>query len=83
MQLKNEEGNPLADIRVNNSYVVGPGSTDLSGKPYEVVNDAEIIDGPIWLVTWIQGQHQHAAADGPPAEVDGGALLCSLEEHFT
>lgn len=169
IQLKDEQGKVLCDVKVHNGYVVAPGSIHPSGKRYEVVNDAEIADAPNWLVTWLKEQNQHAEADElqhgtsetkvqeggrdnflfkqacklravgmsksnalaallninenrcqppihnsvvqqkiesaysyelsthtatveeaiqkadvtPPPEVDGGALLCSLEEHFT
>ena len=63
IQLKGEQGNVLGDVKVHNGYVVGPGSIHPSGKPYAVVNDAEIIDAPDWLVTWIKEQHEHVEAD--------------------
>jgi putative DNA primase/helicase len=62
-QLKNKQSIVLCDVKVQNSYVVAPGSIHPSGKRYEVVNDAEITDAPDWLVTWIREQHQHAEAD--------------------
>jgi putative DNA primase/helicase len=63
IQLKGEQGNVLCDAKVHNGYVVAPGSIHPSGKRYEVVNDAGIVEAPNWLVTWIKQQHQHAEAD--------------------
>jgi hypothetical protein len=169
LQLKNELGTVLCDVKIHNGYVVAPGSIHPSGKRYEIVHEGEIMPAPDWLVTWIKEQHQHAECDEqqhstseakikaggrdnflfkqacrlrdtglprpdaltallsinqtrcepplsefivgqkiesafkgkpgtstatieepaqkadvtPPPEVDGGALLCSLEEHFT
>jgi putative DNA primase/helicase len=63
IQLKDEQGNVLCDVKVHNGYVVGPGSIHPTGARYEVVNDAEITDAPNWLVSWIKAQHEHAEAD--------------------
>jgi putative DNA primase/helicase len=63
IQLKDEQGNVLCDVKVHNGYVVGPGSIHPTGARYEVVNDAEITDAPNWLVSWIKEQHEHAEAD--------------------
>ena len=63
VQLKDEHGSVLCDVKVHNGYVVGPGSIHPSGKRYEVVNAAEIREAPSWLVTWIRQRHEHAEAD--------------------
>ena len=63
IQLKGLQGNVLCDVKVHNGYVIGPGSIHPSGKQYQVVNDAGIIEAPEWLVTWIKQQHQHSEAD--------------------
>ena len=63
IQLKNEQGNVLGDVKVHNGYVVAPGSIHPSGKRYEVANATEIVEAPDWLVTWIKQKHQHAEAD--------------------
>jgi putative DNA primase/helicase len=63
IQLKDEQGIVLGDVKVHNSYVVGPGSIHPSGKSYEVVNKSDIVEAPDWLVTWIKQQHQHSEAD--------------------
>jgi hypothetical protein len=63
IQLKDEQGKVLCDVKVRNGYVVGPGSIHESGKRYEVVNDGGIIEAPDWLVAWITQQHEHAEAD--------------------
>jgi Bifunctional DNA primase/polymerase, N-terminal/Primase C terminal 1 (PriCT-1) len=60
IQLKDNQGNVLGDVKVNNGYVVGPGSIHPSGKRYELVNDAEIVDAPDWLVAWIKKQQRQS-----------------------
>jgi len=60
IQLKDNQGNVLGDVKVNNGYVVAPGSTHPSGKPYELVNDAEIAEAPEWLVAWIKKQQRQS-----------------------
>lgn len=43
--------------RVNNQYVVAPGSIHpLSGKPYEIVSTAQICEAPQWLIDWLISQ---------------------------
>jgi hypothetical protein len=59
IQLKDEQGKVLCDVKVHNGYVVGPGSFHPSGNRYEVVNDTDIMEAPHWLVTWIKEQHKH------------------------
>src|ERR1700693_5207909 len=63
IQLKDEQGNVLCDVKVHNGYVVAPGSIHPSGKRYEIVHEGEIMPAPDWLVIWIKEQHQHAEAD--------------------
>src|SRR5258708_1005651 len=43
----------LWTARVDDRYVVGPGSihADTNG-PYEVINDASIVEAPQWLIDW-------------------------------
>jgi putative DNA primase/helicase len=71
IQLKDEHGTLLGDVKVNNGYVVGPGSIHPSGKLYEVVNNSEIVEAPDSLVTWIKEQHEHAMADEQHAGMSG------------
>jgi putative DNA primase/helicase len=70
IQLKDKTGNVRCDIKVHNSYVVAPGSIHPCGKPYEVLNNADIVEAPDWLVTWIKTQHQHAEADQEQADLN-------------
>lgn len=43
--------------RVDNQYVVGPGSWHpLSGRQYEVLSNAEIVPAPDWLITYLLTQ---------------------------
>lgn len=44
----------LFDAQVNNKYVVGPGSIHPSGSVYTLVDDAEIVEAPSWLIKWIK-----------------------------
>jgi putative DNA primase/helicase len=41
---------------VNNKYVVAPGSIHPSGATYELVDNAEIVPAPDWLIDWIKQQ---------------------------
>jgi hypothetical protein len=41
-------------VRVNNEYVVSPGSWHpTSGRQYEVVSTHDIVEAPEWLIEWI------------------------------
>jgi hypothetical protein len=43
--------------RVNNQYVVSPGSIHPdTGEPYTIVSNAEIIEAPDWLIDWLISQ---------------------------
>lgn len=51
------EGKELWSARVNNAYVVAPGSFHpTSGRRYEVIRDTEIVPAPDWLVQWCCSQ---------------------------
>jgi hypothetical protein len=72
-QGKDAEGKESWSARVDNRYVVAPNSTHPStGKPYTVVNDAEIVPSPDWLVQWCrknavsETSRVNASPDGPP-----------------
>jgi putative DNA primase/helicase len=82
IQLKDEQGNVLCDVKVHNGYVVGPGSIHPTGTRYEVVNDTEIIDAPDWLVTWIKEQHQHAEADAQQHGTSEGKIQEGGRDNF-
>jgi Bifunctional DNA primase/polymerase, N-terminal/Primase C terminal 1 (PriCT-1) len=44
-------------VRVHNQYVLGPNSVHpITGLPYQIVEDAPIVECPQWLVDWIQSQ---------------------------
>ena len=60
IQLKDSQSNVLGDVKVHNGYVVAPGSIHPSGRLYELVNDAEIVDAPDWLVAWIKKQQRQS-----------------------
>ncbi len=72
-QGKDAEGKEAWSARVDNRYVVAPGSIHpTTGKAYAVVNDAEIVPAPDWLVGWItkntvsETGRVNASLDGPP-----------------
>jgi Bifunctional DNA primase/polymerase, N-terminal/AAA domain len=75
-QGKDDEGKEAWSARVDNRYVVGPQSYHpTSGKQYEVISDAPIIDAPDWLIEWClkhnatgeaQRERVNASQDGPP-----------------
>jgi len=62
----------LFDAQVKNKYVVAPGSIHPSGKRYEVLNDAEIVEAPDWLLAWIKKQRRKS--DKVKAEPQAGEL---------
>jgi hypothetical protein len=71
-QGKDEDGETWS-ARVDNRYVVSPGSIHpKTGKTYDVVNDAEIVPAPDWLVEWClknavcEAGRVNASPDGPP-----------------
>lgn len=44
-------------VRVNREFVVGPGSIHpISGQPYEILKDVDIIPAPVWLIEWLIAQ---------------------------
>lgn len=50
-------------VRVNNEYVVSPGSWHpTSGRQYEVVSTHGIVEAPEWLIEWIIRQRIDGAA---------------------
>lgn len=70
-QAKDERGE-LWSARVNDRYVVAPGSMHpTSGKKYEVLLDADIAPAPDWLIDWCKNQigsesiPLSASIDGP------------------
>ena len=53
LQGKDENGKETWSARVDNRYVVAPGSYHpTSGKKYETLRDIPIISAPDWLVQW-------------------------------
>jgi len=51
------EGKELWSARVNNAYVVAPGSYHpTSGRRYELLRDSEIVPAPDWLINWCVSQ---------------------------
>jgi hypothetical protein len=52
-----QDGKEACSVRLNNAYVVGPGSIHPdTQKCYEIVQDIEIADGPVWLIEWAAQQ---------------------------
>src|SRR5882762_518183 len=49
-QGKDADGKEAWSARVDNRYVVGPGSIHPNGGMYEVLKDAAIVDAPQWLI---------------------------------
>lgn len=50
-QAKDEHGE-LWSARVDDRYVIGPGSVHPSGSVYEVLKDVEIVEAPQWLIDY-------------------------------
>lgn len=64
-QGKDAESKELWSARVDNRYVVAPGSYHpSSGKRYEVLRDSEIVPAPLWLVQWCVANHKSAGKTG-------------------
>lgn len=57
----------LFDLKANNAYVVGPGSTiAINGetKQYTIFRDAPIADFPDWLGEWVEKNSERPKASG-------------------
>jgi Bifunctional DNA primase/polymerase, N-terminal/Primase C terminal 1 (PriCT-1) len=53
VQGKDENGKEAWSARVDNRYVVAPGSYHpTSGKRYETLRDVPIVEAPSWLIQW-------------------------------
>jgi hypothetical protein len=72
-QGKDDEGHEAWSARVDHRYVVAPGSFHpTSGRQYELLNPAEIVPAPDWLVQWcvkeasLEKKKINASPDGPP-----------------
>jgi len=66
VQGKDSEGKESWSARVDNRYVVAPGSFHpTSGRRYEILRDTEIIPAPDWLVEWCVSNTKAAAAATP------------------
>lgn len=63
-QAKDSNGKELWSARVDNRYVVAPGSFHPSGHRYEIVQDVPIIPAPDWLVQWCSS-NKTADIDAP------------------
>ncbi len=63
VQGKDSEGKESWSARVDNRYVVAPGSYHpTSGRRYEILRDAEIVSAPDWLVQWCVANAKAAVA---------------------
>jgi hypothetical protein len=57
--------------RVNNQYVVGPGSWHPdSGQQYRVIKEASIVEAPDWLIDWCISQKLTEKVDKPVQKVE-------------
>jgi hypothetical protein len=60
---QSDEHGELWSARVDDRYVVGPGSIHPdTGTPYEVINDAAIVEAPQWLIDWCVAQTEDKPA---------------------
>ena len=77
-------------IRVNNEYVVAPGSIHpATGLPYTIVEDAPMVECPDWLIGWILSQRVAATertvesgATGPILSGSRNSALASIAGKF-
>ena len=69
-------------VRVNNEYVVAPGSIHpATGLPYTIVEDAPIVECPDWLIEWILSQR--VATTGRPVETSDAQSIISGSRNST
>lgn len=64
--------------RMDRQYCVSAGSLHpLTGKPYEIVSTAEIIEAPPWLVKWLESQKIDKGSSGPTENIkkDSNGLI--------
>lgn len=77
-------------VRVHNEYVLSPGSIHpVTGRPYQIFDDAAIVPAPRWLIDWLDANRPSLKArvstDGEPFIVrEGGRdnFLASSAGHF-
>src|ERR1700676_559575 len=75
VQGKDEEGKEAWSARVDNRYVVAPGSYHpTSGKRYETLRDVPILTAPDWLVEWCVAQKSATVKTGH-AELDDESIV--------
>lgn len=74
ISIKDDQGKEIASARVHHAYCVSPNSIHPETlKPYEIVNDVDLIEAPQVLIDWIKAQHTDdkkllavtASSDGP------------------
>lgn len=73
ISIKDDQGKEIASARVHHAYCVSAGSIHPdTQKPYEIVNDVDLIEAPEDLIDWIKSQHVvekklpvTASSDGP------------------
>ena len=82
IQLKDEQGKVLCDVKIHNGYVVAPGSIHPLGTQYEIANESKIVEAPDWLVTWIKEQHEHAQADEQQHSTSEGKIKEGGRDNF-
>jgi hypothetical protein len=63
--------------RVNNGYVLSPFSIHpKTGKPYEIVSNAEIVEAPEWLILWLKAKKidkkKSTTVDANVSVIEGG-----------
>lgn len=75
-QGKDDAGKESWSARVDSRYVVSAGSEHpTSGRKYEVISDAEIVEAPEWLIQWCSAQKTEDRKAPITASVDGPKIL--------
>lgn len=75
-QGKDNEGKESWSARVDNRYVVAPGSYHpTSGRKYEILRNAEIVPAPDWLVQWCVANAKPATEKTGHAELDSEDII--------
>lgn len=83
-QGKDSDGKETWSARVDNRYVVAPGSYHpTSGKRYELLRDVPIIAAPDWLVQWCAANHKSDTVKTGHGELDDETPIAEGSRNST
>ncbi|HEX6622502.1 MAG TPA: bifunctional DNA primase/polymerase [Pyrinomonadaceae bacterium] len=58
---------PGVDVKAAGGYIIAPGSSHVSGRPYGFETDSPVADAPEWIVETLK---KAAAGESPPPPID-------------